>query len=97
MVGVDSLFNSTGEVGTWLSSSSTNLTGSLFISVLIILAFFFLMMLLFKMPQLLMLIIIFPLVTLLMGISEIASEMKIIVGVGILIIALGLYAFYPSK
>lgn len=97
MVAINTLFNSTGEVGSWITASQTNVTGSLFLSIILILAFFFLMMLLFKMDLLLMALIIAPLAIVFSTIGEVSQGMKLIVGAIILITALGLYAFYPSK
>lgn len=97
MVDVSTLFNSTGEVGQWISNSTTNITGSLFLTVLLMLMFLVLMIILFRMPEFFVFLILMPLIIVLSGITEIASSMSVIIGLAILIIALGLYAMYPSK
>lgn len=96
-IALTEVFNSSGEVYGWISNSTTNMTGSVFLSVLIMIALFILAMLLFKMPELLIGLILFPLVLVLLAVGEISTEMKIIVGILTLIIGLGVYAFYPSK
>ena len=96
-IGIDALFNSSGEVGQWLSASNTYVTGSLFISFLLIIGFFLLLMMLFKMPELFMALILFPFLIIVSVIDGIGTEIKIIIGVCVLIVGIGLYAFYPSK
>ena len=96
-IGIGQVFNSTGDVGMWLNASTTNVTGSLFMSVLIIIGFFLLMMMLFKMPELLMGLVLMPLMIVFVTISEITTPMKFIVGALILLIGFGLWSFYPTK
>lgn len=96
-IGIDQVFNSTGEVGSWISNSTTNVTGNLFLTVMIMLMFILLMLMLFKMPELLMALILAPLLIVFATITEIGQPMQLIVGAVIIMIGLGLYAFYPSK
>jgi hypothetical protein len=96
-MGIDQLFNSSGEIGRWLTASTTNVTGSLILTVFVMIMFLVLGMMLFKMPELLMALIIVPLMIVFITVGEIAVPMRIILGVLILVIGLGLYSFYPSK
>lgn len=94
---IDTVFNSSGEVGSWISASTTNVTGSLFLTVLVLFMFLLLAMLLFKMPELFIAIILAPLSIILLSVSGLEQSMRLIIGIIILVVALGAYAFYPSK
>ena len=96
-IALNTIFNSTGEVGRWITASNTNVTGSLFITILLIIGFFLLLMMLFKMPELFMALILFPFLIIVSVIDGIGTEIKIIIGICVLIVGIGLYAFYPSK
>jgi uncharacterized membrane protein YjjP (DUF1212 family) len=96
-IALNAIFNSSGDVGQWLTASSTNVTGSLFISILLIIGFFLLLMMLFKMPEIFMALILFPFLIIVSVIDGIGTEIKIIIGICVLVVGLGLYAFYPSK
>lgn len=97
VLGLDTVFNSSGEVGSWISASTTNVTGSLFLTVLVMFALLILAMLLFRMPELLIGVILAPLTILLITVEGLDQSMKLILGIIILVVALGAYAFYPSK
>ena len=97
MVNVTDVFNSSLEVGQWLSASDTNLTGSITLSILVLLGLVLLVAAFLKMPQLLMIAIIFPLILVLTAITEFTQIGGMIVGIVILITAFGLMSIFPAK
>lgn len=94
---VSQVFNSSLEVGQWISASDTNLTGSLTLSILILLGFVLLIAAFLKMPQLLMIAIVFPLILVLTAITEFSQIGGMMVGVVILIISFGIMSIFPAK
>lgn len=94
MLNVSQIFNSSGEVGSWISSSNTNFTGSLELSLFFILGMLLLVAFMFKMPILLGVLVIAPIVILF---STISVGMNLALGVFILIIALGIFSMWFIK
>ena len=82
MVDISNMFNSTGEIGNWITASTTNLTGDNGLTFLILIGGLLLIGALLKMPQLLVLIAIFPLIII---ISTVESTFMTILGIAILI------------
>ena len=91
------VFNSTGDVSNWMTASNTFVTGSPFLTVIVLFTFLILMALLFKMPTMLVFVILTPLLLVFASIGEFAASLNLIIGIVVLVIALGLYALYPSK
>lgn len=94
MLNISSVFNSSGEVGSWITASNTNFTGSLSLSLMMIIGMLLLIAFIFKMPLLLGVLIIFPLVTIF---STLSAGFNLILGVFILILALGLFSMWFIK
>lgn len=94
MVDVNTLFNSTGEVGSWLSTSTNNFTGSLELSLFVLFGFLLMVALLFKMPQLLYVVALLPVVVVF---SVVSLSMASVLVIFILVLAVGLYALFPIK
>jgi hypothetical protein len=94
MLNVSSVFNSSGEVGSWITASNTNFTGSLTLSLMLIIGMLLLVAFMFKMPLLLGVLIIFPLVTIF---STLSAGFSLILGTFILILALGLFSMWFIK
>lgn len=91
------LFNSSLEVGSWLTASSDNFTGSLTLSILILLGFIMLVAAWLKMPSILVWLAIVPLLIVFVGVSEFVGVGGQIIGVVILIIGFGIFALWPTK
>jgi len=94
MLNVSQVFNSSGEVGSWISSSNTNFTGSLELSLFFILAMLLLVAFMFKMPILLGVLVIAPLLIIF---STISIGMNLVLGLFILIIAIGIFSMWFIK
>ena len=94
---VSSIFNSSLEVGQWLQASNTNFTGSLTLSLLVLLGFLLLIAVFLKMPQLLYIAVLFPLILVVTSIDEFSAIGGSIIGIGILIVALAIMSLFPSK
>ena len=94
MLNISSVFNSSGEVGSWITASNTNFTGSLSLSLMLIIGLLLLVAFMFKMPLLLGVLIIFPMVTIF---STISVSFNLILGTFILIVAFGLYSMWVIK
>ena len=94
MLNVSSVFNSSGEVGSWISASNTNFTGSLTLSLIFVVGMLLLIAFMFKLPLLLGVLIIFPLVIIS---STLSAGFSLILGVFILIVAIGLFSMWFVK
>lgn len=94
---VSQIFNSSLEVGSWLSASDTNFTGSLTLSILVLLGFVLLVSAILKMPQLLLLIAVFPLIIVLTSINEFNSIGGTVIAILILIGSFALISLWPAK
>jgi hypothetical protein len=94
MLNVSSVFNSSGEVGSWITASNTNFTGDLTLSLMMIIGLLLLVAFMFKMPMLLGVLVIFPLVNIF---STLSVGFNIVLGTFILIVAFGLYSMWVIK
>ena len=90
----NTVFNSSLEVGKFIQSSNDNFTGSLFLTLLIIVAILILIAALFKMPETIYLI---PIIPIFIVFSTISSGMQMFVGVICLIFAYVLFQLIPVR
>lgn len=93
-LGIDQAFNSTGEAGMWISNATTNFTGDLGLSLLLLIGALLLMMAILKMPQLLFVIAIFPLIIIL---GTINVTLGSVLGIIIAIAGISLFTIWFIK
>jgi hypothetical protein len=94
MLNISSLFNSSGEVGSWITASTNNFTGDLTLTLFLIVGLLLLVGFFFKMPLLLVSLVVFPLVILF---STVSVGFNLVLGTFILIVAIGLFSMWFIK
>jgi hypothetical protein len=87
------LFNSSLELGSWINASNTNLTGSLFMTLLLIFLALIMIAELFKLPEFLYLIPLLP-VAVIFAVSD--TGFRVILGLIAIFLGFAIYSIYPS-
>jgi hypothetical protein len=94
MVGVFDLFNRSLDFGRYLDVSTSSVTGSVFLSLLIVVLFLLLIASFFRMPEILYLVILLPLF-LIFSVAD--PGMRFLVGIAALFFGYVLYTILPWK
>lgn len=94
MVDVWTVFNQTGQFGLIIDSMTTHFTGSLYLTLLIILMVLLLITSFFHMPELLLLI---PLIPIILVFSTLDPGMRIFVALISLFLGYVLYSILPWR
>lgn len=88
------LFNPAGELGNWISSTTTNTTGDIVLTFGLVIFILITLIMLFKMPDFLVYLLLFAPVALF---STMSPEFNLFVGLGILLLASATWALWPAK